>query len=140
MIKDAPKVYSTGDIYDKFFNIKNPDISLLPRNGQINIHQSDVPASVRYQAFMSKGNEHLRLSLFRSLFETQQNKARYQVDIVPRTQNNSSLPVLDVPYIEDIDGTVFIEHNRVYRTLLAKGKYIDQDGSIQDLSSEFVIR
>ncbi len=52
---------------------------------------------------MKQGNEHLRLSLFRSLFETNSEKARYQVDIFPQTKNDPVMPVSSVPYIADID-------------------------------------
>ena len=133
-------MYTTTDIYREFFNIKNPNLALIPRDGQIYIRQNNSPATVRYQSLMRQGSEHLRLSLFRSLFETNSEKARYQVDILPQTKNDPALPISSVPYIADIDGTVFIEHNKIYRTLLTRGKYIDENGATQDLSADFIIR
>lgn len=115
-------------------------MSQIPRDGQIYIRQNNSPANVQYQVHIKQGNEHMRLSLFRSLFETQQNKGRYQVDIIPQNKNDPLMPVSSVPTIADIDGTVFIEHNKIYRTLLTKGRYVDENGSIQELSPDFVIR
>lgn len=140
IITDAPKVYTTRDIYRQFFNIRDTDMSQIPRDGQIFIKQNNSAGTVAYQVHMKEGNEHMRLSLFRSLFETRQNKGRYQVDIIPQAKNDPLMPISSVPTIADIDGTVFIEHNKIYRILLTKGQYTDENGSIQELSPEFVIR
>ncbi len=115
-------------------------MSQIPRDGQIFIKQNNSAGTVAYQVHMKEGNEHMRLSLFRSLFETRQNKGRYQVDIIPQAKNDPLMPISSVPTIADIDGTVFIEHNKIYRILLTKGQYTDENGSIQELSPEFVIR
>lgn len=91
---------------------------------------------------MKNGSEHTRLGLYRSLFETRPEKAQYQVDIVPSTESQAkkNLITIATPYIADIDGLVFIEHKKIYRTLLAGGEYKNEEGNIEKLSPDFVIR
>lgn len=119
-------MYTTTDIYEDFFDLEDPVLTLLPRDGQIHIREDNSPASIDYQMLLRNGSEHLRLSLFRSLFETNPEKASYQVDILPQTKNDPNLPVSLVPYITDINGTVFIEHDMIYRKLLTNSKFIDE--------------
>lgn len=139
-IKDAPKIYTTRDIYQKFFGMSEPTLLWIPRDGQIDIHQNNSPGTVDYQMYLKNGNEHMRLVLFRSLFETNPQKAAYQIDALPQIKNDPNLPISSVPFIADIDGTAFIEHNTIYRTLLTKSRYIDDAWSLQDLSPDFIIR
>ncbi len=116
-IKDAPKVYTTLDIYEDFFGVEN--ISDIPSEGQIDILQNHSANRIRYQSLMKNSEGHSRLRLFRSLFETDASKAKYQIDIIPESKTTSTTHMVqNVPRILDIDGLVFIEHNKVYRTLL----------------------
>lgn len=129
------------DIYEDFFDLDTADISKVPSEGQINILQNHTAGRIRYQTLMKKQDGHSRLRLFRSLFQTEDSKARYQVDILPESDENSStLSVQNVPRILDIDGLVFIEHNKVYRKLITGQKFINEDGGEEELSSDFVIR
>lgn len=134
-------MYTTSDIYEKFFGISDATLARIPRDGQINIFQNHSAERIRYQGLMRDGNEHLRFRLFRSLFETDSGKTRYQVDILPNSTHNSTTnTVSSVPRIIDLDGLVFIERKKVYRTLITGQQFIDEDGKLQDLSSDFVIR
>jgi pyruvate/2-oxoglutarate/acetoin dehydrogenase E1 component len=90
---------------------------------------------------MKNGNEHMKLRLSRSLFETRPEKSRYQIDILPKPiRDTTALSISPAPYISDIDGLVFIEHNKVYRTLLTGSEFINEEGKIEKLSPDFVIR
>lgn len=141
IIKDAPKVYSTADIYEKFFGIETADLRSLPRDGQIGILQSHTSGRVRYQMLSRAGTEHMRLRLSRSLFETEPGSSRYQTDIIPEQAINREVHTFqNVPSIQDIDGLAFIEHKQVYRTLTTGGEFIDEEGKVQTLSLDFVIR
>ena len=138
-IKDAPRVYTTLDIYEDFFGVE--DISDVPSEGQIDILQNHSANRVRYQTLMKNSEGHSRLRLFRSLFETDSGKARYQVDIIPENKTTSTTHMVqNVPRILDIDGLVFIEHNKIYRTLLTGQKFINEEGGEEYLSNDFVIR
>lgn len=54
---------------------------------------------------MKDGHEHTRLRLFRSLFETDPEKARYQVDILPEANKDiTTNTISSVPRILDLDG------------------------------------
>lgn len=139
-IKDAPKVFTTIDIYEDFFVLKEPVLLQIPRDGQIAIRQDNTPGAIDYQMYLKNGNEHMRLTLFTSLFETNPTKAAYQIDILPQIKNDSNLPLSSTPFISDIDGPAFIEHDVVYRTLLTKSQYIDEKWAIFGLSPDFVIR
>ena len=140
IIKDAPKIYTTADIYETFFGIENSTLSSLPSEGQINLLRNHTAEHIRYDMLAKNGQEHTRLRLFRSLFETDPLHARYQVDIVPSDTTSPTTSVSSVPNISDIDGLVFIEHNEVYRTLITDQQFINEEGSIEDLSSDFIIR
>lgn len=90
---------------------------------------------------MKNGTEHMRLRLYRSLFKTDAKDARYQVDILPEKKETSNNTVIaPVPYVADIDGLVFVEHNKIYRRLLTGGEYVNEGGFIEKLSPDFVIR
>ncbi len=89
---------------------------------------------------MKKKEGHTRLRLFRSLFKNGIKDARYQVDIIPKNTQSSGLIVQNVPRILDIDGLAFIEHKKIYRTLLTNKKFINEDGREENLSDDFIIR
>ena len=140
-IKDAPRVYSTADIYSDFFGIKNGSLSQIPSDSQIDILQNNSPEKVRFQLLMKRANDHTQLRLFRSLFQTEAKDARYQVDILPENRNTSAgISIQNVPRVNGIDGPVFIEHQKIYRTLIADQKFIDDMGVQRVLSPDFVIR
>lgn len=119
-------MFTTIDIYEDFFGLKEPVLLQIPRDGQIAIRQDNTPGAIDYQMYLKNGNEHMRLTLFTSLFETNPEKAAYQIDILPQIKNDSNLPLSSTPFISDIDGPAFIEHDVVYRTLLTKSQYIDE--------------
>lgn len=141
IIKDAPRVYTVTDIYEDFFGIKNSVLSSVSGDGQITLIQNDTSSRVKYQLLMKNGIEHMKLRLYRSLFKTEAKDARYQVDILPENKETSKNTVnMPVTYIDDIDGLVFIEHKKIYRKLLTGEEYVNEEGQIEKLSSDFVIR
>ncbi len=54
LIKDAPQVYTTADIYTDFFGVSEGDMAGIISDGQINILQNHAPSKIRYQMLMKK--------------------------------------------------------------------------------------
>jgi len=113
----------------------------VPSEGQVDILKANTVGRIRYRTLMKNEGGHSRLELFRSLFQTQPNTARYQVDIIPENKKNTSgITLQSVPRIVDIDGLAFIERNKIYRTLITGQKFINEEGKEEPLSADFVIR
>jgi hypothetical protein len=141
-ISDAPRVYTTREIYSDFFDIDTPLVGSLFGDAQIDLLRTDKRDMVRYQYLLRDSQDHLRLFLFRSLFHNEYQSADYVSDIVPELDINSlkQTTLVPQPRILDIDGQSSIEHKKIYRTLLPDQKYRDEDGKLQNLSLDFIIR
>lgn len=86
-------------------------------------------------------NNHLRLFLFNSLMKRDNEDADRIVDIVPKdTISVTKNTVQGVPHIISSEGKTTLKNNALYRTLISGQRYIDTDGKLQNLSTDFVIR
>ncbi len=104
------------------------------------LNRYNTKGHINYQ-FRNTLDRPKQLLLFRSLLQSTPSAAHTILDFVVQekvTRNNST--ILLVPRIEDVNGAAFIEHRDIYRILLDDKKYIDSDGNVRELSSDFVIR
>jgi hypothetical protein len=141
-ISDAPRVYDLDDIYRDFFGLLVRNISDVPGDAQIQIFRSHTYSRINYQFLTRAKDTHERLLLFQSLFQRKPEEALHIVDIIPENDKGpfTKHTLFSVPYINKVAGRTVIQHNKLYRTLLVKEKFIDADGKIQNLSNDFVIR
>lgn len=139
-ITDAPKVYSQDDIFEDFFDMSSRGLRDIPGDSQISILVNHEPEKIPYTFLIRDSRKHMQLNLYPSRFESDLAGAVYRVDILPEIVASDVSPITGVPRISDIDGQVFIDHTSLYRRLITGKKYIDEEGKIQNLSDDFVIR
>jgi hypothetical protein len=141
-IIDAPKIYHLGSIYREFFGISSERISDISGDSQIHILRNDSFNHFDYQFYTRKKDAHHRLMLFKSLFLSQKKDAEYIIDIIPKSDiwSLTQHSILWVPYISSVSWNVMLEHKKIYRTLLTRKRYIDENGKIENLPDDFVIR
>lgn len=86
-ITDAPRVYTTADIYRDFFGSKNQDITSLSGDAQIKLSRTNSYGRLSYQFLNRRADAHMRLFLFRSLFQRKPSEAAHVIDFVPKNTN-----------------------------------------------------
>jgi hypothetical protein len=140
-ITDAPRVYDTQAIYSEFFGLSSSDISMLVGDAQIKLLRSNTYSRINYQFLSRRIDSHMRLLLFKSLFQRNPADSVYTIDILPKdTTTISKHTVLSIPHILSTEWRVTIQHNSLYRTLITNQQFIDSNGKVQSLSDDFVIR
>ena len=93
-------MYDTQAIYSEFFGLSSSDISMLVGDAQIKLLRSNTYSRINYQFLSRRIDSHMRLLLFKSLFQRNPADSVYTIDILPKdTTTISKHTVLSIPHI-----------------------------------------